>query len=325
MASLRCCTAWVTRSTFVTLVAVLIASCGAPCPGWGQLAAKKMQMEDKVLVTKDGVKINITYFPSLKKKEAPVVILLHGKGGNRLVWHTGVGNIPGFAPALQLSGFAVVTVDLRGHGQNIAADGGAAPANKKSESTKLVPRDHQAMVAGDLEAVKKFLLDEHQKENLNINKLAIVGADFTTAVALAYTDLDWSKEPYDDSPVPGQGTPKGQDVHMLVLISPDKSVPGLVTQNAVARIRSLRMPVMVVVGEKDTHDKSEAKRLSESLTNKKDEKTPHVFLESLETNARGTDMLNKQLGLEQKMLKFLVDQAKNLEGEWRNRKSPLQD
>lgn len=292
-------------------------------PAFAQ-AKKKATFEDKVLTTKDGARINITYFPSAAGKNAPVAVLLHGKGGNRLGWHTGAGQVPGFAPALQTNDFAVVTVDLRGHGQNIASDGGAAASNKKSDSQKLTARDYQAMVAGDMEAVKKFLFEEHQKEMLNMNKLAIVATDFSTAVALNYADLDWSKEPYDDAAVPAQRTPRGQDVRALVLISPDSTVPGLATNAAVARVRVLQMPVMIGVGNKDSLDKNAAKKLSEQLAPKAAEK-PHVFYETYESKLRGMDLLNKNVGLEKQMYTFLDEYVKKSPGEWRNRKSPLND
>lgn len=302
------------------LVTATLALALLPAFAWGQ-AAKKPTSEDKILLAKDGARINVTYFPSSAGKNAPVAILLHGKGGNRLVWQTGSGQIPSFAAALQQNDFAVVTVDLRGHGQNIANDG-AAPANKKGDAVKLTGRDYAAMVALDLEAVKKFLLEEHENEKLNINKLALVGADFSSIVSLLYADLDWSKEPYDDAAVPALRTPRGQDVRALILISPDSTVPGLVPNQSIARIRALQMPVMIAVGEKDTLDKGAAKKLSEQIMPKKEEK-PHVFLETYPSKFRGTDLLNKQTKLEAQMYKFLDDYVKKSPGEWRTRKSPL--
>ncbi len=293
-----------------------------PSTVWGQ-AAKKPISEDKVLLTKDGARINVTYYPSSAGKNAPVAILLHGKGGNRLVWQTGVGQIPSFAAALQQNDFAVVTVDLRGHGQNIANDG-ATPANKKADSIKLTGRDYAAMVAFDVETVKKFLLDEHENEKLNVNKLAIVGADFSAIVSLVYTDFDWGKEPYDDAAIPAQRTPRGQDVRALILISPDSTVPGLVPIPAIARVRALQMPVLIAVGEKDTLDKGAAKKLADQIMPKKEDK-PHVFLETYPFKFRGTDLLNKGTKLEAQMFKFLDDYVKKSPGEWRTRKSPLQD
>ncbi|MBI1345496.1 alpha/beta fold hydrolase [bacterium] len=289
---------------------------------WAQGTAKKPAipaMQNMTLLTKDNVTLHATYFPSAAGRNAPVAVLLHGTKGNRLVWQAGVGTAPGFAQALQNNDFAVLTVDLRGHGENIA--GGAAG---KPEVVRFVPRDYQAMVAMDLEAVKKFLFDEHQKQALNMNKLAIVGADFSSAVALLYTELDWLKEPYDDAAIASQRTPRGQDVRALVLLSPDTRVPGLNVNNAVTMIRNMKMPVMIGVGKKDNQDKGSAKKLAD-LISPKTEEMPYLFLQQYDTKFRGAELLNKGVGVEPQMYKFLDEFVKKSTSEWRDRKSPLQD
>lgn len=287
---------------------------------WGQTTPKKAAaVENMTVLTKDGASLHCTYFPSAAGRNAPVVIMLHGKGGNRLAWQAPVGKGPSLAQALQSNDFAVICLDLRLHGENIAAG-----ATGKSKTINVTPRDYQAMVTMDLEAVKKFIFDEHQKQTLNMNKLAIVAADFSASVAMLYTDLDWSKEPYDDAPVLAQRTPKGQDVRALVLLSPDTKVPGLNISNAATRIRTLQMPVMIGVGKKDNQDKQSAKRLSEQLMPKKEEK-PHVIFHEYDSNARGTDLIGKNVSVEGHVYVFLDEHVKKSEGEWRDRKSPLTD
>ncbi len=309
------------RCGWLFLVACFVLHSGGPL--WAQATPrKKPTSEDLVLRTKDNVAINITYFPSTAGKAAPVAVLLHGEKGNRKIWHTGAGNLPGFAPALQSNDFAVVTVDLRGHGQNVAGDGGAAAANKKADAHKPTARDYQAMVVGDMEAVKKFLFDEHQKGMLNMNKLAIVGAEFSTAVALAYTELDWSKEPYDDGTTPADRTPRGQDVRGLILISPEANVPGIPTNVAAGRIRALQMPVMIAVGSKDAGDRNAAGKLMEQLSPKQPEK-PYVIPEKYDSKLRGLNLLNKGLSIEPQMYKFLDEYVKKSPGEWRDRQNKI--
>lgn len=311
-------------STRLLLTSGLLFAAGFAGNGlaWGQGSTKKPGVptsQNMTLLTKDGVTLHATYFPSAAGRNAPVAVLLHGKKGNRLVWQAGVGTAPGFAQALQANDFAVITVDLRGHGENNA--GGAAG---KAEDTRFVPRDYQAMVAMDLEAVKKFIFDEHQKQALNMNKLALVGADFTASVALLYTELDWLKEPYDDASVPAQRTPRGQDVQALILLSPDTRVPGLNTNTASTMLRSMKKPVMIGVGKKDNLDKGSAKKLAD-LISPKVEETPYLFLQEYDTKFRGTDLLNKGVGVEPQMYKFLDEFVKKSTSEWRDRKSPLQD
>jgi len=284
---------------------------------------KKALSEDRTLVTKDGVPIRCTYFPSGAGKDSAVVVLLHGKRGNRLVWQTGVGNYPGYAQALQQNGFAVVTVDLRGHGESVPGSAGVPAANKKADEIKLTPPITQAMVRQDLEAVKRFLLEEHEKQQLNINKLAIVGADFSTHVALSYAVLDWSKLPYDDAPVEAQKTPRGKDVRALILLSPDATVPGLPAADGAALIRTLKMPTLIAVGNKDSQDRGAAKKLDELIRPKKDEE--YVTYVEYDTKFRGTDLLNKDRKLEGDMYKFLDEYVKKANSEWRTRKSVLTD
>jgi pimeloyl-ACP methyl ester carboxylesterase len=310
--------------TRLSVVQILLSSslAIAVCGGLSQSAqaqARPAQGQGEVVTftTRDNVTLKGTYFPSSAGPAAPVAVLLHSKGGNRLVWQAGKGQYKGFAQALQQNEFAVVTVDLRGHGEG-------AGGNAKKNEVKLRPIDHAAMVAMDMEAVKKFLYDEHQAKKLNMNKLAIVGADLTAAVALNYAELDWSKEPYDDAAIPAQRTPRGQDVKALVLLSPETTVPGLITTQAAQRLRGLRMPVMIGVGKKDKADRGAAKKLAEQLM-PKEEEMPYVFYQEYDTTARGTDMLNLGVGVEQQMYKFLDEHVKKAPSEWRDRKSPLFD
>ncbi len=301
----------------LVMAAGILAWTTAPVLAQGT-AKKPATSQNMTLLTKDNVTLHCTYFPSTAGKNAPVAVLLHGKGGSRLAWQTGTGQVPGFAQALQINDFAVLCVDLRQHGENIA--GGAAA---KNAAAQLVPRDYQAMIAFDLDAVKRFLFDEHQKQALNMNKTGIVAADFSTALALMFAEIDWAKEPYDDNPVPALRTPRGQDVRAMVLISPESRVPGLNTGMATTMLRNLKMPILIAVGKKDTRDRNSAKKLAEQLMPKADEK--YVVLQEFDTNARGLDMLNKNTGLEPTMYKFLDEHVKKAPGEWRDRKSPLFD
>ena len=156
----------------------------------------------------DGLPIAATYWPADPGKvasgteNAAVVILLHGANGDRLVWEKKptIFEKKPFAEVLHNEGFAVVTVDLRGHGESPLPDGRPVRA-----------ADYQPML-GDLEAVKKFLMDEHTAKRLNINKLGIVAADDSVPVAMEYTQYDWKKPDYDDAPTASQRTPRGRDV-----------------------------------------------------------------------------------------------------------------
>ena len=291
----------------------LVMVCGTTVV-WAQ-GAKPATSQDQSLTTKDGAEIKITYFKSQAGQDAPVVVMLHGKGSNRLVWK-------GYAEALQKVDFAVVTVDLRGHGESVSP----GDSGKKTDSTPKA-RDYALMIAGDMEAVKKFLYEEHQKKELNMNKLAIVAADMSTPVAIAYTELDWEKVPYDDAPTLALRTPRGQDVQALILLSPEVSAPGLVVTKSLNVLRNLGRPVLVCVGSKNGSDLSAAKKTYDQLSPKepKEESLRYVYLEQYDTKFRGTDLIGKGFKVEQHMYNFLVKHLKEHKSEWRDRQSKLLD
>ncbi len=269
------------------------------------------------LAAQDGFPISITYYESSNGADAPVVILLHGKGGSKRVWDKQ------FAPILQQNGYAVISVDLRKHGQSkppLAAKGGSKN-QKKPASTKLTTFDYKAMVALDMEAVWKFLFVEHQKKHLNMRKVAIVAADMSVPIALNYALVDWSKVPYDDAPVLAAKTPKGQTVRALFLISPVTSVSGVYTMQPTVRLKdpSLGMAFEVGVSIKNPGDLRVAQKLYNQLHLAK-EGNARVKFNKYPGKLQGTDMLGKRIGLEIDILKFLDRHLKKLPGEWTDRR-----
>jgi pimeloyl-ACP methyl ester carboxylesterase len=303
------CDARISRiASVIRLVALAsIFSFAAAETGFAQ-PPKKPAFEEKTLITDDNVELKITYFKSSSGKDAAVVVMLHGKGGSRLQYKK-------FAQELQVKGdFAVITVDLRGHGDSSQA--------KKGELKKA---DYQAMVTQDLDAVRDFIFDEHQKEQLNMNKLGIVACEFSASVALVYTELDWEKQPYDDSPVASQRTPRGQDVHALALISPDTSTPGLFANNAASALRGLP-DIAVMIGasekEKNGRDLAMAKKLFEQISLKRD-KDERLYLQPYPGAVRGMDLILQDANLRAHIVAFLDKHLKGYPSEWRDRRSRL--
>ena len=177
------------------------------------------------------------------------------------------------------------------------------------------------MVAANFDNLKT-LYDEHQKEQLNMNKLGIVAAEFSGPVALLFTEEDWKKVPYDDAPVPAARTPRGQDVKALVLLSPDANEPGLNANGAAAAVRNLAIPVLIGSGGKDSQEKNAAKQHHELLEPKK-EGAEHIYYETYEAKFRGTDLLGKQLKVEAHIFNFLDKHLKKATSEWRDRRSRI--
>lgn len=279
-----------------------------------QKTPAKRVVEEKSLQAGDAT-IALTYYKSTKEKDAPAVILLHNERSNRLVW---TGDKPSFAERLNDEGYAVAAVDLRKHGQ--AAGGKAA-------DPKLKAGDYQNMVDFDLPAVKQFLVDEHEKGNLNVRKTAIVAPGFSSVVALNFAANDWARMPWDDAPVFEARTPRGQDIRAMIFLSPEASVTGMNTGKAVSFLKSVspRVATCICVGSKDKLDKGhEARKLHDSFagTDKEKETEYNLFVE-YDTNARGTQLLGKKLKVEELMLGFLKKYVADLPDQWATRKSRL--
>lgn len=328
------------------------------CASW-QVSAqddkKEKPVESKTLQAADGWPLKITYYRSSEGKEAAAVILLHGKNENRLVW-TGPKGSEGFAESLHKKGFAVITVDLRKHGQSKPGEEDSEPtavkkdkAAKKSSGSELKPGDYQAMVA-DMETIKKFIYEEHQKGHLNMRKTAIVAPGMSAAIAVVFATNDWAKTPYDDAPTLAARTPRGQDVQALVLLSPETNLPGVLSLQVAGGLKATPLASLVVVSKGDTQDKDQSKKLFAQLggdTSKtaapkkaepkkakekdkekeaeKEKEERHFFVE-LPGKLRGTELLGKRLGIEDAMLNFLKDHAQDRKGaayEWRDRQSRL--
>lgn len=286
---------------------------------------------DQPLTTNDGWRIACTYWEAVGGKESPVVILLHSRDGNQLVWKNGL------AERLQQEGYAVLAVDLRKHGESKRAGGVVVENGTGTKSKTKIPKkvataaagdlkkdDYERMVTEDLAAVKKFLYDEHQAQRLNMRKTAIVAADMTCPLAADFALKDWLKPPHNDAPTLAASTPRGQDVRALVFLSPDVSAANLRTGQAVLQLRNPVWGVAFLIcnGSKDTLDRGTSEDIYKQVAGIASNES-RVYHKTYDTKFRGTDLLGKKLQVEEHILAFLEKHLKQLPDTWQNRKSRL--
>lgn len=211
--------------------------------------------ENVTITTADDVRLGATYHPSLmdNAREAVPIVILHDYKEGRTVFNS-------FARALQrpedprLDSHAVLTVDLRGHGSSTAAVG----INGQSytlDAAKFRPADFEDMVRLDMEAVRKFLVDKNDEQQLNLNKLCLIGCGMGADVALIWATVDW------DAP-PLANRKQGQDVKGLILVSP------IWRQKGLPLVNSLRHPdvtgrvsTMLVFGNEDKKFREDAENV----------------------------------------------------------------
>lgn len=245
--------------------------------------------EEIKLTTKDGVKLAATYYPSSLGKEAVPVVMLHDFKESRTVFNN-------LAEALQEGGEgrdsrAVITVDLRGHGESTVQVSGDGRI-RDLDASRLRPSDFQDMVAQDMEAVRRFLVEENDAGKLNLNNLCLVGAGMGANVATYWAAVDWAAPRL-------AALKQGQDVKALVLASPEWSFQGL------RLLRPLKQPnvrkdvsFFIVYGDQVSQAKEDANTVYKNLSKyhpepprSKIRELKDLFLINLPTKLQGTMLL----------------------------------
>lgn len=300
---------------------LMLGAAGLSAAGLGLFPAviqAEVVSQAETVTTQDSFPIKFTYYPASAEKNdndlssASVVILLHGEKGSRINWDKGSAPAgkPVFPAILQELGFAVITVDLRKHGQSVAA-GQAEPVNN----------DDYFKMGMDLQAVKDFVQKQHQEKKLNMSKMAIVGTGFSAPVAAAFAEVDWKQTPYDDSPIPAMRTPRGQDVKALVLISPDTNAGRLATTRSLTFLNKQNLSFLFMAGKQDLADKGAAKNCFKACGSDK-KGDGRVVLVEPDLKDRGLDLFGKRPPeVEVKILKFLDERLKKITVPWVDRRS----
>jgi pimeloyl-ACP methyl ester carboxylesterase len=158
----------------------------------------------------------------------------------------------------RIKSHAVLTVDLRGHGgSTVAVD--RTGQSLEIDAAKLRPADYEDMVRFDMEAVRRFLVERNDLQELNLNKLCLVGAGMGANVALNWSAVDW------DAPPLAQRK-QGQDVKALVLASPNWKQKGLPLVAALKHPGVQKMlSIMLVYGSQDSKAKQSAETVYKNL------------------------------------------------------------
>ncbi len=277
---------------FWVCLAVLLAIVAGPGQFvLGQGAAKRkkpppepVELSGNDLVTGDGVRLSATFYPGTNGKETVPVVLLH-------MWKGSRKDCIGVAEFWQKEhGHAVLVPDLRGHGGSTGFVGGGDV--RRLDAARMSSDHFPQMAYGDLEAVRRFLVQENDEGKLNLSNLCLVGAEMGAAVAVYYAAYDWSRTIRE-----GPTLRPFPDVKALVLISPDwdfRHLPlGKQLNHPVVRSK---IPTYVLVGKDDPRSYSDAKRvyslLSRFHADPSDETAEKdLFIKSFPTRLQGTKML----------------------------------
>ena len=269
--------------------------------------------------TKDGVQLHFTYYAGTAGKKAVPVIMLHG-------WDGQGSDYEALALRLQAAGHAAITPDLRGFGRTKSYQtpgGDVRDLDPETFRTKAL----ESMIY-DVEACRKFLLEKNNEGELNIEALCIIGADFSTIVA-----MNWARYNWEQPVLPAYKL--GQDVKAMVLLSPVASFKGMTNRDALSHpVVKGRLSTLIAVGNEDTKALAEAKRLNSSLQafHPKVSKDPEeqknkldLFYITPDTKLQGTELLGDGLPVANNILGFINLRlvAKMDDLRWQDRQNPL--
>ncbi|HLD05467.1 MAG TPA: alpha/beta fold hydrolase [Candidatus Nanoarchaeia archaeon] len=180
-----------------------------PCSSTTSLAPQTL-----VLETQDGAILTGTLYPSNEQK---AIVLLHMLGKNRQSWQS-------FAHTLQETGYAVLAIDLRGHGESILQ-------NNQRIHYESFDADRFNDMTYDVKAARDYFQ----------NKIVyIVGASIGANLALKYAAQD-------------------PNVQKIVLLSPGLDYRGVNIEQ-----EPYSGKILIVTSEDDAYSAESSKKLAEN-------------------------------------------------------------
>ena len=198
-------------------------------------AAIKTTQKEIEAISPDGfnMKATLTYPKSKGQKEFQTVVLLHSIGYNSQWW----GDLPS---KLLEKGYAVLAIDLRGHGKSIYN------AKLGKISWKNLKNSGFAKYPDDVVAVINKVIEENTKTKF-FNSWALVGADIGASTGVIASDK-LKREP-----------------KTIIMISPIVETKGLYIPVNIAHLDTTDF--LTIIGTDDTESKKAAEYLSKFAQN----------------------------------------------------------
>ncbi|MBX6313318.1 MAG: alpha/beta hydrolase [Isosphaeraceae bacterium] len=181
------------------------------------------------LAAPDGQRLSASFYPSKLRSNAPVLLLLHeiGPGHSGKDFEEPIEDLWGqsLAEHLQEQEYAVLVLTLRGHGN--------------AHNRELTAREWREMTA-DLQAAYLFLIDRHNRGELNVGKLGVIAIGQAANLAAIWAASGGA--------VSSEG--RISDLQAMALLSPAEEVHGARLGPTIAQIAP-RLPLLLIAGKKD--------------------------------------------------------------------------
>jgi pimeloyl-ACP methyl ester carboxylesterase len=256
------------------------------------------------LPTRDGVGLNAVYYEGTEgEKTVPVVVIHDWKEKEDGATYESL------AEYLQSKGYAVILPDLRGHGSSTRQKDDARQSRTLT-SRNVKPEN---VVAGDLEAVRMFLLEENNAKKLNLAATTLIGVGKGAILAAYYAIYDWDPSVRGgNTRVSTQLRGGNQDVRALILVSPQTKISKQMKIDALSRhptVGTGEVSTLILVGQKqgnaankepkETRESKTAQNIyarlkqNDHITETDDVGKWTLFLKALDTEHNGETLLNE--------------------------------
>jgi hypothetical protein len=278
--------------------------------------------------TVDSVELQGTFYASSKGNKAPCALLIHpiGENSQKEGWDE-------LAKDLQKEGIAVLSFDLRGHGDSTSVGPSfwfdqvnqtlKSFRNSKTKdritSKDFTNLNHYKMMVNDVEAAKRFLDRKNDSGECNSANTILIGAE--SGATLGAMWLYWAMRNPRQMPGPlGQPMPsrqmEGQDVACAVWLSISPALNTYrVSPHTYLVAGKDRVPMFFLYGDGDSKSATLSKQLSDSLTRGsgdkryKDTTGPKGIKD---TKLSGRELLGKKsLGTEELITKYVTKVLKD--------------
>jgi dienelactone hydrolase len=213
--------------------------------------------ENISLTTADGYTVAGWYWRPVqaKGKSAPPVLLLHQRAKDKGSWD-------GLPATLLKEGFAVLAIDLRGHGETTDA------AGNRGSVEALTDADYKAMLR-DVKAAHDWLLNQR---GLEADRLGIIGASIGANLGIIYAASD-------------------RRVRTVVALSPGLDYRGLKPLPALDAYD--KRPLYLLVSKRDSESYAACEKIKAAAV-----KAKPVSLRAFDGADHGTDLLQTHRGLD---------------------------
>jgi dienelactone hydrolase len=218
--------------------------------------------------TDDGVTIKANLFLPKGAKPVPAVLLLHQLGSSKSAWNA-------FAEKLTKNSYAVLALDLRGHGGSTDFSG------KERDYKSFTDADYAAVIR-DVEAAAKYL---KSRKDINGGRLAVVGASIGANLAFQYAAED-------------------KTVRTVIMLSPGLNYRGLEVLPYTTGFSTRAL--FLITSEGDKYSCESCQKLKQAAT-----LASPIKLKVYAGTMHGTDLLLAQEGLDEIMIAWLLNHLVN--------------